>query len=222
MGLAALTLSGGEYAIHGTNPSQWVSRIVRLIRMHNEDIADLFERVDVGAGWWSRAKPPGWSSARASGMPSGFVSCTAAGLGGSVRLLQATTAARSPCERADRASHHVGHRGARGDRRHLGRGAEASLCFPEAHSRVPQAPDCPDKRVSDRCPTNGGCPTRRGQKTTNSLGVPWKIRSAGEKRSRCKCRPSVRPCGRRNSDRARAGRRCPGCPRRARTGSWRI
>ena len=62
--------------------------------------------------------------------------------------------------------------------------------------------------------------------STAPTGQSWRTvedpLSAGEKRSRRKCRPSVRPFGRRNSDRARAGRRCPGCPRRARTGSWRI
>ena len=50
MGLAALTLSGGEYAIHGTNRPESIGKFASYgcIRMHNEDIADLFERVDVG------------------------------------------------------------------------------------------------------------------------------------------------------------------------------
>jgi lipoprotein-anchoring transpeptidase ErfK/SrfK len=51
MGLAALTLSGGgEYAIHGTNKPSSVGTFASYgcIRMHNEDIADLFDRVSVG------------------------------------------------------------------------------------------------------------------------------------------------------------------------------
>jgi lipoprotein-anchoring transpeptidase ErfK/SrfK len=50
MGVAALTLSGSEYAIHGTNRpgsiGTWAS--YGCIRMHNHDIVDLFERVSVG------------------------------------------------------------------------------------------------------------------------------------------------------------------------------
>ncbi|TGN43194.1 L,D-transpeptidase [Paracoccus liaowanqingii] len=50
MGAAALTLSGGEYAIHGTNRPDSIGRFVSYgcIRMYNEDILDLFDRVDVG------------------------------------------------------------------------------------------------------------------------------------------------------------------------------
>jgi lipoprotein-anchoring transpeptidase ErfK/SrfK len=50
MGVAALTLSGGEYAIHGTNRPGSIGGFVSYgcIRMHNSDIADLFERVSVG------------------------------------------------------------------------------------------------------------------------------------------------------------------------------
>lgn len=50
MGVAALTLSGGEYAIHGTNAPGSIGRFVSYgcIRMYNEDIADLFDRVHVG------------------------------------------------------------------------------------------------------------------------------------------------------------------------------
>jgi lipoprotein-anchoring transpeptidase ErfK/SrfK len=50
MGVAALTLSGGEYAIHGTNRPGSVGGFVSYgcIRMHNEDITDLFDRVSVG------------------------------------------------------------------------------------------------------------------------------------------------------------------------------
>jgi lipoprotein-anchoring transpeptidase ErfK/SrfK len=50
MGFGALTLSGGEYAIHGTNRPESIGKFASYgcIRMHNEDIADLFERVDVG------------------------------------------------------------------------------------------------------------------------------------------------------------------------------
>ena len=47
MGAAALTLSGGEYAIHGTNRPESIGGFVSYgcIRMHNEDITDLFNRV---------------------------------------------------------------------------------------------------------------------------------------------------------------------------------
>jgi lipoprotein-anchoring transpeptidase ErfK/SrfK len=50
MGAAALTLSGGEYAIHGTNNPGSVGGFVSwgCIRMHNKDIMDLYERVSVG------------------------------------------------------------------------------------------------------------------------------------------------------------------------------
>ena len=50
MGVAALTLSGGEYAIHGTNRPGSIGGFVSYgyIRMHNRDIMDLFARVNVG------------------------------------------------------------------------------------------------------------------------------------------------------------------------------
>lgn len=50
MGAAALTLSGGEYAIHGTNRPQSIGGFVSYgcIRMYNADIVDLFGRVSVG------------------------------------------------------------------------------------------------------------------------------------------------------------------------------
>ena len=50
MGVAALTLSGGEYAIHGTNAPGSIGGYVSYgcIRMHNADILDLFDRVSFG------------------------------------------------------------------------------------------------------------------------------------------------------------------------------
>ena len=50
MGAAALTLAGGEYAIHGTNRPSSVGTYASYgcIRMYNRDVVDLFERVDVG------------------------------------------------------------------------------------------------------------------------------------------------------------------------------
>ena len=50
MGAAALTLAGGEYAIHGTNVPNSVGGFVSYgcIRMHNQDIVDLYQRVSVG------------------------------------------------------------------------------------------------------------------------------------------------------------------------------
>lgn len=50
MGVAALTLSGGEYAIHGTNAPGSIGGYVSYgcIRMHNSDILDLFDRVSYG------------------------------------------------------------------------------------------------------------------------------------------------------------------------------
>jgi len=50
MGAAAMTLSGGEYAIHGTNNPNSIGRFASYgcIRMHNRDILDLYSRVDVG------------------------------------------------------------------------------------------------------------------------------------------------------------------------------
>lgn len=50
MGVAAMTLAGGEYAIHGTNRPASIGGYVSYgcVRMYNEDISDLFERVPVG------------------------------------------------------------------------------------------------------------------------------------------------------------------------------
>jgi lipoprotein-anchoring transpeptidase ErfK/SrfK len=50
MGVAAMTLAGGEYAIHGTNQPSSIGHFVSYgcIRMFNEDIKDLYDRVDVG------------------------------------------------------------------------------------------------------------------------------------------------------------------------------
>src|SRR3954466_14335324 len=49
-GVAAMTLSGGEYAIHGTNMPGSVGGFVSYgcIRMLNADISDLYQRVSVG------------------------------------------------------------------------------------------------------------------------------------------------------------------------------
>jgi lipoprotein-anchoring transpeptidase ErfK/SrfK len=45
-----MTLSGGEYAIHGTNKPEAIGKFASYgcIRILNEDITDLFERVDLG------------------------------------------------------------------------------------------------------------------------------------------------------------------------------
>jgi lipoprotein-anchoring transpeptidase ErfK/SrfK len=50
MGAAALTLSGGQYAIHGTNDPSSIGGFVSYgcIRMYNQDITDLYERVNFG------------------------------------------------------------------------------------------------------------------------------------------------------------------------------
>lgn len=50
MGVAAMTLSGGEYAIHGTNAPGSIGGFVSYgcIRMYNHDINDLFDRVHFG------------------------------------------------------------------------------------------------------------------------------------------------------------------------------
>ena len=50
MGVAALTLAGGEYAIHGTNVPGSIGGYVSYgcIRMFNQDITDLYGRVSVG------------------------------------------------------------------------------------------------------------------------------------------------------------------------------
>lgn len=47
MGVAAMTLSGGKYAIHGTNRPGSIGRAVSYgcIRMSNQDIQDLYSRV---------------------------------------------------------------------------------------------------------------------------------------------------------------------------------
>jgi lipoprotein-anchoring transpeptidase ErfK/SrfK len=50
MGVAAMTLHGGEYAIHGTNTPSSIGGFVShgCIRMFNADITDLYSRVGVG------------------------------------------------------------------------------------------------------------------------------------------------------------------------------
>jgi lipoprotein-anchoring transpeptidase ErfK/SrfK len=48
--VAAMTLAGGEYAIHGTNVPNSIGGFVSYgcIRMLNADISDLYQRVSVG------------------------------------------------------------------------------------------------------------------------------------------------------------------------------
>jgi lipoprotein-anchoring transpeptidase ErfK/SrfK len=50
MGAAALTLSGGQYAIHGTNMPGSIGGFVSYgcIRMYNADVLDLYSRVGFG------------------------------------------------------------------------------------------------------------------------------------------------------------------------------
>lgn len=50
MGAAAMTLSGGDYAIHGTNNPRSIGGFVSYgcIRMYNRDIMDLYRRVAIG------------------------------------------------------------------------------------------------------------------------------------------------------------------------------
>ena len=51
MGAAALTLRGGEYAIHGTNRPASIGGFVSYgcIRMYNRDIVELYRLVQIGA-----------------------------------------------------------------------------------------------------------------------------------------------------------------------------
>nr|WP_127143154.1 L,D-transpeptidase [Pelagibacterium montanilacus] len=51
MGAAAMTLAGGDYAIHGTNAPASIGGFVSYgcIRMLNADILDLFARAGVGS-----------------------------------------------------------------------------------------------------------------------------------------------------------------------------
>jgi lipoprotein-anchoring transpeptidase ErfK/SrfK len=50
MGVAAMTLAGGDYAIHGTNNPGSIGGFVShgCIRMYNADISDLFARASYG------------------------------------------------------------------------------------------------------------------------------------------------------------------------------
>src|SRR5580658_655305 len=50
MGVAAMTLAGTDYAIHGTNQPSSIGHFVShgCIRMFNEDVTDLFGRVGIG------------------------------------------------------------------------------------------------------------------------------------------------------------------------------
>lgn len=51
LGVAAMSIAGGEYAIHGTNQPSSIGHFVSYgcIRMYNQDISDLIERASVGA-----------------------------------------------------------------------------------------------------------------------------------------------------------------------------
>ncbi|MGU3538252.1 L,D-transpeptidase [Methylobacterium sp. A54F] len=51
MGAAAMTLAGGQYAIHGTNRPSSVGTYASYgcVRMYNQDVVDLYGRVSVGA-----------------------------------------------------------------------------------------------------------------------------------------------------------------------------
>ncbi len=51
MGAAAIGLSRGNYAIHGTNNPASIGGFVShgCIRMYNEDVMDLYKRVPIGA-----------------------------------------------------------------------------------------------------------------------------------------------------------------------------
>ena len=50
MGVAAMTLAGTDYAIHGTNQPGLIGHFVShgCIRMYNADITDLYQRVGIG------------------------------------------------------------------------------------------------------------------------------------------------------------------------------
>jgi lipoprotein-anchoring transpeptidase ErfK/SrfK len=50
MGAAAMTLSVDQYAIHGTNRPESIGGFVSYgcIRMNNQDVLDLYQRVKVG------------------------------------------------------------------------------------------------------------------------------------------------------------------------------
>ena len=51
MGVAAMTLAGGEYAIHGTNQPETIGHAVSsgCFRLANGDVIDLYSRANVGA-----------------------------------------------------------------------------------------------------------------------------------------------------------------------------
>jgi lipoprotein-anchoring transpeptidase ErfK/SrfK len=50
MGAAAMTLNVDQYAIHGTNRPESIGGFVSYgcIRMHNQDVLDLYQRVRIG------------------------------------------------------------------------------------------------------------------------------------------------------------------------------
>lgn len=51
MGERCMTITPGQYAIHGTNVPSSIGTFASYgcVRMHNHDIVDLFERVSIGA-----------------------------------------------------------------------------------------------------------------------------------------------------------------------------
>ena len=73
MGVAALVLTGGDYAIHGTNRPQSVGGFVSYgcIRMYNADITRLFREVTSAprSMWCPEPEPAG--QAGAPGFPNG-------------------------------------------------------------------------------------------------------------------------------------------------------
>ena len=50
MGVAAMTVAGTDYAIHGTNEPSKIGHFVShgCIRMYNEDVMELFAHVPLG------------------------------------------------------------------------------------------------------------------------------------------------------------------------------
>ncbi len=54
MGVAAMTLNPGEYAIHGTNAPNSIGRYASYgcIRMHNADIMDCISASMSAPAWW--------------------------------------------------------------------------------------------------------------------------------------------------------------------------
>jgi hypothetical protein len=61
LGARALYIGDTEFRIHGTTEPWSIGQAVSsgCIRMMNEEVIDLYDRVQVARRWWSKSEAPG-------------------------------------------------------------------------------------------------------------------------------------------------------------------